>query len=110
MMQSNEFYCKRDVWFNRPPDHDIALKDSNFTLSKELGFEKLYDTSRLVFKKGETYKVNNFGTGIDVYSTLERYSYYFEFSRTDKYLYFFSAFLPLKWQRKIKIMKLLKRS
>ncbi len=104
----NNYYCKRDIWFNRPPDHNIALMDTLFTISSELGFNKLYETSRLIFKKGEIYKVNDYITGLIVYSVGERESYYFELIQNDTYLYFFSSFLPLKWKRKIKIMKILK--
>ena len=110
-INKKELYCKRDIWFNRE-HHDIELVDNHLSISTELGFTKLYESSVLVFKKGEIYKVSELYLGeyIGVYSDISKQEYFFKYLDSNKVLYLYSCFLDKKWIRKIKINILLKNN
>jgi hypothetical protein len=110
-MDKNLFYCKRDVWWNIVYDdfERMQLKDSLSSISQQLSFVKAHEKSILVFEKGKTYKREYISSDV-MYSELEKHDFIFVYNTNEKYIYFHSVFLPIKFERKLKIKKFLREN
>ncbi len=115
MENLEEFLCKKDVWLNIKSDA-VEVEE----ISRNIGFEKLYPNSILVFKKYCVYKkrINSYGEYVIMNSDIENsikatqyrssknFYFLFSYNNDNDYLYFYSVFMKSKFIRKVKIMRL----